>query len=533
MGIRSNLRAYWGIAAGVRAYSRQPIPENLAEVVRRQVEEREETWLALMQRAIFANTQHPYKRLFDLAGCEFGDLEQAVLSIGLEPALERLYDGGVYLTEDEFKGKAPIVRGGQEIPSAPGDFHNRAEEAWIEVATGGSSGKPTRLPYSTGSLLTRDIVSALTIGEFNLEDYARLMVRPVLPSAIGVMMGLSMSRMGCPMDRWFATGGSAADSLHYRALTRYLVHVGRLQGATVPAPEYLAQGDFAAPIEWIAREKANGRQTMLSAFVSPAVRMAALAVERGLDIQGTIVVAGGETVTNAKLKVLKHAGMRLSSRYWISEIGPIGIGCSNMLNEGRTHLMRHAVAVISRPRLEPIMQTSVQGLHFTSVSPLCTSVLINAEMGDAAVLERTDCDCTLGRAGLNWEVRDIASYSKLTGQGMTLLGTDVVAVLEERLPSRFGGGPTDYQLVQFQAEGQTELELRVSPQVGVGNLADLKREFTSALRGVYGGSLATRVWEHSDGLKVVEREPFATPAGKVLPLHLACGTAENRETHES
>ncbi len=533
MSLTSNLRNYWRVAAGVREYSKQPIPENLADAVRVQVEQREETWLALVRQTIFAEAQHPYKSLFDLAGCEFGDLEQSVRSMGLEPTLEKLYDGGVYLTVDEFKGKAPIVRHGQEIVSTSGDFHNRLEDAWMEVATGGSTGRRTPIPHGTANLLARDIVSALMISEFVPQNYARLIVRPILPSSIGVMMGLSMSRMGCPIDHWFATGGAARDSLHYRALTRYLVQVGRWNGASMPAPEYLAPGDFATPVEWIAREKKNGRPTMLSAFVSPAIRMAALARERGLDVEGTLVTAGGETMTSAKLDVMKQAGMRFSSRYWISEIGPIGMGCRNMLDEGRAHLMRNQVAVISRLRQQAITQTSVNALLFTSVSPLCASIVINAEMGDTAVLAPTNCDCSLSRAGLNWEVRNISSYSKLTGQGMTLMGADVAALLEEHLPRQCGGAPADYQLVERHGAGQTELELRVSPRVGVEDLAIVKREFISGLRGVYGGSLATRVWEHSDGLKVIEEEPFATPAGKVLPLHLASTEAENREKHES
>jgi hypothetical protein len=195
--------------------------------------------------------------------------------------------------------------------------------------------------------------------------------------------------------------------------------------------------------------------------------------------------------------------------------------------------MRNQVALISRLRQQAITQTSVDALLFTSVSPLSSSILINAEMGDTAALAPTKCDCSLNRAGLSWEIRDIASYSKLTGQGMTLMGTDVVALLEEHLPRQCGGAPADYQLVERHGAGQTELELRVSPRAGVGDLAMVKREFIIGLRGVYGGSLATRVWDHSDGLKVIEEEPFATPAGKVLPLHLASVQGQDRETHES
>lgn len=517
----------------MRDYSRQPVAPDPLALVRRQVDQREDDWLRMVQRAVFSSESQPYRRMFELAGCTYGDLENAVRRDGLESTLEKLYDEGVYLSVDEFKGKAPIVRQGEEITSSPSDFQNRLEESWLDVATGGSSGSRTKVPYGTGSLLLRDCVSALTIREFDLGQHTRLILRPILPSSIGVMMGLSMSRMGQPMHHWFATGGSAVDSLHYRAVTRYLVHIGRLNGASMPTPQYLKAGDFTTPTQWIARKKEDGRLSMLSSFVSPAVRMAVLAQDRGWDIGGTIVIAGGETATAAKRQALQNAGMLYSSRYWISEIGPIGIGCRHMLNKNSTHLMHNTVAVISRRRPAPFAEGSVDALLFTSTSPLCASILINAEMGDTATLRPANCDCSLSQAGLGWAISDVSSYSKLTGQGMTLMGTDVVALLEEHLPQKFGGAPADYQLVERHGKEQTELELYVSPRVGVGDLEAVRREFVRSLRKIYGGSLATRVWEHSDGLRVLEREPFATPIGKVLPLHLAGGIAENRESHES
>jgi hypothetical protein len=50
---------------------------------------------------------------------------------------------------------------------------------------------------------------------------------------------------------------------------------------------------------------------------------------------------------------------------------------------------------------------------------------------------------------------------------MTFLDTDVIRVLEEELPARFGGTPTDYQLLEEEADdGQPRLQLLVHPRVG-------------------------------------------------------------------
>jgi hypothetical protein len=203
-----------------------------------------------------------------------------------------------------------------------------------------------------------------------------------------------------------------------------------------------------------------------------------------------------------------------------------------MLNQNCMHLLHNSVAMIRRQRPAPFGQGDVDALLFTSVSPGCSSVLINAEMGDTATVQRTDCKCIFGQAGLGWEIRDVASYSKLTGQGMTLMGNDIIAILEHDLPRKFGGAPADYQLVERQRGNQTEIELRVSPRVGMSNPDNVRRELVKSLRSIYGGSLATRVWEHSGALRVVEEEPFATSSGKVPLLHLANTRAQDGDIHE-
>jgi len=61
---------------------------------------------------------------------------------------------------------------------------------------------------------------------------------------------------------------------------------------------------------------------------------------------------------------------------------------------------------------------------------------------------------------------------------------------------------------------------RVSPRAGAASTADVRNFFLGELRRCYGGTLAARLWNHSDGFAVVKEEPCARHAGKVLPLHV-------------
>jgi hypothetical protein len=143
-------------------------------------------------------------------------------------------------------------------------------------------------------------------------------------------------------------------------------------------------------------------------------------------------------------------------------------------------------------------------------------------MGDQAVVGARACGCPL--EGLGWvtHLHTVRSYEKLTAGGMTFLDTDVIRVLEEVLPARFGGGPTDYQLLEDEAaDGRPRLRLLVHPAVGPRDPAALVEAFLAAISG---GEGAARVmgllWREAGFLQVERRAPLSTGAGKVLHLHL-------------
>jgi hypothetical protein len=64
---------------------------------------------------------------------------------GLEAALSRLHDAGVYVTLEEFKGRAPICRPGLEFEVSERDFDNPLLTAHYEGLTGGSRGGGSRV----------------------------------------------------------------------------------------------------------------------------------------------------------------------------------------------------------------------------------------------------------------------------------------------------------------------------------------------------------------------------------------------------
>jgi hypothetical protein len=511
---------YLKMSLGVYGLIRAPRVQDPRRTVLGQMANRERQFLETARKVIFADTDHPYSRMFRLAGCSYEDLDRGVVRDGLESTLASLHQAGVYLTHDEFKGKKPIVRSGQVIPSTHASFLNPLVSGFFESRSGGSRSSGTITQQSLQNKLYRECYHHFLDLEFDLGHRALAGVMPILPAAWGLGQSIEVARSGSCFERWFAIGGTTRNSGHYRAVTKSMVILARLMRADVPFPIYIKPNDFTQVAEWIARRKTEGALCWIHGLVSLCTRVAAAAVEKGFDIGGTIFNVGGEALTEAKRQVFTSAGTEVFPNYYIHELGQIGQACRSMSKGNCVHIMRDAVAVISHRRAAPLTDHEVNSLLFTSLLPSAARVLINVEMDDAGVLGPARCDCTYQRAGFVDQVSEIYSFGKLTGQGITLIGGDVVRILEEILPQRFGGGPGDYQLVEEEAAHQTQIILRVSPRVGNSSLENIREGFLEEIRKLFGGSLTYRRWQHTGAVKVIISEPCLTPAGKVLPLHL-------------
>jgi hypothetical protein len=485
------------------------------------VASRETNLLYLLQNAVFARPHTPYAQLLRHAGCTYADLELQVARDGLDSTLESLRRAGVYLSHDEYKGKTPIQRGTLRLEVDPSDFANPLSPGVIAVSSSGSRSRGTLTYQSLDYHRYREVQDRIFLDELGIAARKHIRISSILPSTGSIRRQILLARRGNPVDKWFALGGSLLDSGHYQWLTRFYLFESRLLGVDAGAPEFLPRNDFSPVAKWIARRRAEGFECLLSTGVSNGVRVAAAATELGLDIHGSIFRVRGEALTEPKRSVMESAGARVYPGYTISELGRIGCACLQMTRGNCVHVYRDSVAVIVHRRPAPILGSDVNSLLFTTLLPFTPTIAINVEMDDSATLSAAQCGCALSALGLTQQLSGIYSFGKLTGQGMTLLGSDLLDILERRLPARFGGAPTDFQLVECDGPHQTEIELRVHPRLGVLSSEDVRAFFLSELKTVYGGSLSRRNWLHTGGIRVVFAEPHRTAIrDKVHPLHL-------------
>jgi hypothetical protein len=203
----------------------------------------------------------------------------------------------------------------------------------------------------------------------------------------------------------------------------------------------------------------------------------------------------------------------------MGEMGLVGIGCADATAVDDQHLLTDKLAVIQRPRGgDPQAPVSVN--NYTSLTASSPKLMLNVESDDYGVIERRACRCAIGALGLDWHMHTIRSYEKLTSEGMNFLGHDLMRLVDEVLPARFGGAPTDYQFVEEDEGGLPKVSLVVSPRVGpVDEAAALDAVVAFLNRAPGATDDHGERWREARTLRVERREPYATAASKVLALH--------------
>jgi hypothetical protein len=474
-----------------------------------------------MAKGILADSEHPYTLLFQGAGCTYADLETEVGRNGLETTLSRLLAEGVYLTLDEFRRNTEIVRGGRHIRATMAHWENTAGKGPLkEVSSGSSGGKSLKTSHSLEYFQFRIACGRILRDELRDGQRASITMLAILPSSIGLAGCLSATKLGYRSERWFALGGgSIFKNAHYKAMTAAIVARLRLAGADVPYPVYLAPDDFSPVAEFIARRKAAGVPASIVGMVSSTSRVAAAALDAGLDIRGTLALVTGESLTDAKRDLIERAGIEVYPLYATSEFGGIGMPCRQMRSGNCVHITRAGLALVSR-RQESWGDEEMDSLHITSLLPFAPHMLINVETGDTGVIERAACDCEFSRIGYDLQVRDIAAATKLRGQGHTLGAPELIRLLEEGLAQKFGGRSGDYQLLEIEGKAQTEMVLRIHPRAGVGSPEEVLAYFLDKCRHTYGGSLTVLTWAESNGVRVEVEPPILAASGKFRAVRL-------------
>lgn len=496
-------------------YLRHPLTlDEARSTLRRRLARREIDFLDLARRAIFARPKCPYLALLRLAGCELGDLERLVAKNGLEGALEALYRCGVYLSLDEFKGRVPVVRGSAVIAVDPSDLRNPLPLPHVWAATSGSRGPSTPFPLDLASLRDRAVNAYLTLDAHGGANW-----RNAVWGNPGLGPLLWYSLCGGPVARWFTQLDPAAVGLHprYRWSVRALAWASRFAGVPLPRLEHAPIDAPVAIARWMARTLRAGDVPHLWAFASSAVRLCRLAEQGGIDLVGARFTVTGEPITDARLAVIRGVGAEAIADYGSADSGgSMSAGCLAPEAPDDVHLFHDLNALVQAadPPL-PIGALLVSSLRATT-----PFLLLNVSMGDRAVVSTRRCGCPLEGLGWTTHLDTIRSYEKLTAGGMTFIDTDVIRVLEEVLPREFGGGPTDYQLLEEEAEdGRPIVRLLVHPGVGAIDGAAIARTFLDAIGPGSGAERKMALGWHDGGFLRVDREaPRRTALGKILHL---------------
>lgn len=480
---------------------------------------RANAFLAVVRRAILDHAGSPYRPLFQAAGIDAGAVERMVAQVGVEGALARLHDAGVFVTLEEFKGVRPIQRPGIEIQARAEDFDNPLSARDYEANTGGSGGNPRRILIGLDLLAHEADYHAGFYAAHGAEQWKAAMWLPAPPGAVGLKSVLIRARLGATVERWFAQNRGEHGGLRHRAFAGATRLTARTAGWRVPEPEYTPAPEARRVASWLAGQRAAGMGAILLTTPSAAVRTCGAAQAGGLDIAGTLFVLVGEPYTEAKAHVITSAGCTGAAHYAMVEAGLIGLGCRRGEAPDDVHLASDKVATIECPRRLDGNGASVNALFHTSLLGAAPKVMLNVESGDTGVIEERSCGCGELPASFRRHLHTIRSYEKLTSEGMHFLGTDLIRLMEEELVRRYGGRPTDWQLVEQEVDGLPRVTLVASPSIGDFDEGDARRTVLAYLRerGV-GQRLMAEVWENGGTLAVVREEPFVTPGGKIQPL---------------
>ena len=520
-----DMKMYGRFAWGLRGFLRRTITlEEARATIRDRLAAREENFLRLIRRGVFGYRRSPYLPLLKLAGCEMGDVETMVRDRGLEGTLLALREAGVCVTFEEFKGPRPIVREGREFPVAPDAFDNPFVSASYCARSGGTTGAGTRVPMDLEHLAAQSPYVMLAHEAHGILHAPTAVWLPILPDGSGLNCTLRHARIGQMPQKWFTplVQRELRPSLKNPLAMRMLGVLSRLYGRPVPHAEPVPLDQAAVVARWAADAIKNHGSCLILVQVSNAARISIAAREEGLNLTGAVLWGGGEPPTPAKVAEMRRSGARWVPGYWITEVGNIGLGCAAPEDDNDIHFFKDALALIQYPRQVPGSDITVDAIHFTTLLPTSPKLMLNVESDDYGVVETRDCGCPLGRLGFTEHIRHIRSFRKLTGEGVTLVGSEMVHVLEEVLPARFGGTPLDYQLAEEEDEsGFTRLSVLVSPRVRIESEAAVVDAVLEAMRrSSVAANMAAAVWAQADTLRVKRMDPVSTRVGKLMPLHM-------------
>ena len=497
--------------------------EDAKRTVRQRIERRADNFLLTVTRGIYENPSSPYLPLLKHAGCELGDLRALVAQKGVEPSLRQLRDAGVYVTFEEMKGRKPIERKGLTIPTRASDFDNPRSRGHLTGRAGGSTGAAAKVAVDLDHIVAQSSHRLVLLAAHDLIGVPSSIWRGILPDRTFSQL-LAGAITNTMPTRWFSPIGwrESRQWVKYGLGSYYLIASMRAAGVKVPLPEFVPMDQAVVIARWgVEMVKRHGR-VLLRGGTSRSARVAIAAQDAGLDLTGVTFTGAGEPPTDGKMRQIELAGARFISNYGMSDTGQPAGGCARRVGVSDYHLWTDHCALITHPHHVAAFDVTVPAFTLTTLLPTSPKILLNVETDDFGIVEERKCGCELESYGYTTHLREVRCYSKLTGEGVTLIGDDMVRILESVLPARFGGTPFDYQLMEDEdAQGFTRLYVIVHPRIELQSESAVIDCVLDALRRSSANADATRLtWQNAGTLQVKRMPPYWTDRNKYLPLYM-------------
>lgn len=498
-------------------------PEEAKRIVHDRMDHREENFLRVVERSIYGYPRSPYLALLKISDCELGDLRALVKSIGLEGALRHLRKEGVYVTFEEFKGRKPIVRNGLTLPVQARDFDNPFARRHFANQSSGSTGIATQVSQDLDHIAETAPYRLLSLSTRGLLNYPYAIWSQSFPG-IALQAFLQRTYIGQTECTWFTPVGWRESRywFKYNLATGYMIFWMRRLGVHVPQPIVTPMDDARLIAHWMREMMEKHHRCVVMASVSRGVRICAAAEEAGIDLSGAVLKVGAEPLTPAKTKIFRRLGVEVMHGYTTAESGSLGASCLKPIDVADIHLYKDGFALIPFPHLVESIGTTVPAFNITAFLATAPKVMLNVQVDDYGIVEERSCGCELESYGFTTHLREIRSYSKLVGEGVTMVGNEMLNVLEQVLPERFGGTAIDYQLMeQEDDQGMTRLYLLIHPRIQIADENAVIQAIYSGLGKSSPMADAARVlWQNAQTIKIKRMEPIASGRGKILPLHI-------------
>jgi phenylacetate-coenzyme A ligase PaaK-like adenylate-forming protein len=514
-------RAYLRFTLGLRSYLYNTVThDEVQNTTRQQILNREENFIKTLKSNVFDYPTSPYLKLLQAAKISYADVEKMVAQQGLECTLDELYEANVYVTFEEYKGRIPLKRNNIEHHFNEADFDSPYLETVLIGMTGGSTGTPTRTEMDFDCVAQIGRFFELSNNIHGVFDVPTMIWLGLLPDSSSVLMLLNYAHFGQTIARWFSTwrGNESNNGWYYTLLTYLMVMMGRFHGLKFPFPQYIPLNEPLPIVEALAEAVKQHNSAILLSTTSKCVRISLSAQHHDIDLAGVTFYGIGEPITRAKIATIEASGAKFLNWYGTTDIGEIGLPCKNPSDHTDVHFMSNHLAMIQRP--QPIFDHVVDAFHFTTLLPTSPKTFLNVQLDDYGIVEERNCGCPLYEMGFTTHIRQMSSFRKLTGEGVTLVGSDMVHILEHVLPSKFGGSLLDYQLVEEENEqGFTKLVLYVDPSVPIKDENILLEAFLNAMKvSMPSVRLAQAEYRSGNVVEIRREKPIVTARGKYFPI---------------